>query len=464
MDKISVENIVKSTGGKLIKGSKDAFVTGVKHDSRLCGAGDMFVAVKGENRDGHMYIRQVLDAGCSTVMVSHTDGWYEEVKDRDCNIIMTDDTIRAMGRLAAYYLDTLDVVRIAVTGSVGKTSTRDMIYYALSERYSCGRNMKNYNNAIGLPLSVFTFDSSMDAVVLEMGMEKKGEIDRLAGIVKPDIAVITNIGVSHIENLGSREGIFRAKMEAGRHITSRGARRGTLIFPYDGEFLTRENTAGDYCQVMIGEDGRSDYIISDVDDMGLDGIKFTVECDGVSHRISIPVPGTHNAVNASLAIAVGRSMGLSYEEIERGLSRVVLTGSRLKYLRDGRIRVIDDTYNASPESMKSAMKVLEKSACDGKRVAVLGDIFELGDRSARQHYEVGLFARGLRIDRLAAVGRNARHIAEGAEGGDVQVLYYSSKDELLDDIDSVAGHGDLVLVKGSRGMKMEEIVEKLVAK
>lgn len=219
MERISIEEIVRAVDGTLIRKCDENYITGVRHDSRECGAGDMFVAVIGENQDGHRYIPQVLEKGCRTVLVSHEDGWCDSAEGRDANIIKVDDTVYAMGQLAAYYLDTLDVLKIAVTGSVGKTSTRDMIYYALSGKYRCGRNLKNFNNAIGLPISVFTFDRSMDAVVLEMGMDSFGEIDRLGEIVKPNIAVITNIGVSHMENLGSREGIFRAKMEITGHIT-----------------------------------------------------------------------------------------------------------------------------------------------------------------------------------------------------------------------------------------------------
>lgn len=361
MDKISIDAVVKAVNGTLTKKCEENYITGVKHDSRECAGGDLFVAIKGENLDGHKYIPQVLESGCRTVLASHEDGWLDEVKDKDLNIIMVDDTVYAMGELAKYYLETLDIVKIAVTGSVGKTSTRDMIYYALSEKYNCGRNMKNFNNNIGLPLSIFRFDSKTQAAVLEMGMDSFGEIDRLAEIVKPHIAVITNIGVSHMENLGSREGIFKAKMEVAEHITGYKGKPGVLIFPWDGEFLTKENTEGSYSQLVIGEDGKSDYIISGIDDFGLDGIQFNIEHAEKSKRIKIPVPGRHNAVNAALAIAVGSLLDVSVNEAQEGLKKVQLTGSRLKILKNGKLSVIDDTYNANPDSMKSALKVLEKA-------------------------------------------------------------------------------------------------------
>lgn len=462
MDKISIDAVVKAVNGTLTKTGSENYITGVKHDSRECEAGDMFVAIAGENQDGHKYIPQVLESGCRTVLVSHENSWPEGVSIQDFNIIKVEDTVYAMGQLAKYYLETLDLVKIAVTGSVGKTSTRDMIYYVLNEKYSCGRNMKNFNNNIGLPLSIFRLDSSMQAAVLEMGMDKFGEIDRLAEIVKPNIAVITNIGISHIENLGSREGIFKAKMEVARHITPYKGNPGVLIFPQDGEFLTREKTAGDYSQVVIGENGKSDYIISDIDDFGLKGIQFIVEHTEKCRKVNIPVPGRHNAVNGALAIAVGDLLHVSESEEAEGLSRVQLTGSRLKCLENNGITVIDDTYNANPDSMKSAMKVLEKSPCEGSKTAILGDMYELGEQSEKQHFGVGLFARGLRIDKVIAVGEMAKHIAEGALGGEPEVFYFEKKEDLYDKMNQLTGTGDIILVKGSRGMKMEQIVEKVL--
>lgn len=462
MDKISIDAVVKAVNGSLIKKCGENFITGVKHDSRECGAGDMFVAVSGEKQDGHKYIPQALRSGCRTVLVSHQNGWPYDVDAIDFNVIEVDDTVYAMGELAKYYLDTLSLIKIAVTGSVGKTSTRDMIYYVLKEKFSCGRNMKNFNNDIGLPLSIFQFDSSMQAAVLEMGMDKFGEIDRLAEIVKPHIAVITNIGVSHIENLGSREGIFKAKMEVTKHITSYKGNPGTLIFPWDGEFLTRENTEGEYSQVVVGSDGKSDYIISHIDDFGLKGIQFTLEHMEKNRKIRIPVPGRHNAVNGTLALAVGDLLEVSEDQENIGLSKVELTGSRLKCLENHGVTVIDDTYNASPDSMKSAMKVLEKSPCSGSKTAILGDMYELGEQSQRQHLSVGLFARGLRIDKVIAVGCMAKYIAEGASGGKPEAIYFEKKEDLYDKMNQLIGPGDIILVKGSRAMKMEQIVEKVL--
>ncbi len=461
MNKITVGEFLTAVSGRLITGSGDVTVSGVKHDSRECSAGDLFVAVCGENHDGHQYIPAVLEAGASAVMVSHEGAWADKAAELGVPVIMVEDTVYAMGELAKYYLETLDIKKVAVTGSVGKTSVRDMTYYVLSEKYNCGRNMKNYNNEIGLPLSVFQFDDSTEAAVLEMGMSDFGEIDRLAEIVKPDIGIITNIGVSHIENLGSREGIFRAKMELAGHI----AENGTLIFA-ESDILTKASTAGNYSQISVGTSDNDDYIISDVDDRGIGGIEFTLEHGPDRSRIGMPVPGVHNAVNSSLAIAAGSVLGITIEEAIRGLEKTELTGRRLRVIRGERLDVIDDTYNASPDSMKSALKVLEQSSfregAEAHRVAVLGDMFELGSESMRQHREVGEFAGKLGIDLLIAVGCDAKYICEGASDGGLKSVFFSSKEELLEEIDDLTGDGDIVLVKGSRGMKMEQAVEKLL--
>lgn len=455
---ISISEAAEAVDGKIIRTCGETGISGVWHDSRECGAGDMFVCIKGPNRDGHSFIPQVIGQGCYSILISDEDALTD---DMQVNAILVEDTVYAMGQLAKYYLDLLDPVRIAVTGSVGKTSTRDMIYYVLNERFNCGRNLKNYNNDIGLPISIFHMDENCDAVVLEMGMSDFGEIDRLAEIVQPDIGVITNIGVSHMENLGSREGIFQAKMEVTKHLRSAGS-GGTMVFVYDDEFLNPENTSGDYESIFIGTDGRSDFILSEIEDLGVDGVSFRLEHNEVSKKARIPVPGRHNAFNGAVAAAVGMKLGMTEDEIIRGLSKVSLTGSRLRVLRENGITVIDDTYNASPDSMKGALKVLQQSSCSGRRVAILGEMYELGDSSDKLHYGVGVFARSCGIDQLIAIGPLAKHISEGCSGGETETFYFPTKEAFLKKKNEYVKAGDLILVKASRGMKMEEIVDKLL--
>ncbi|MBQ9015298.1 MAG: UDP-N-acetylmuramoyl-tripeptide--D-alanyl-D-alanine ligase [Firmicutes bacterium] len=457
MKVISIQAAAQAAGGKIIRSCGETGIRGVRHDSRQCGTGDMFVCIKGPNRDGHSFIPQVIEQGCRNLLISDADALTD---DMQVNAILVEDTVAAMGQLAKYYLDLLDPIRIAVTGSVGKTSTRDMIYYVLSEHFNCGRNLKNYNNDIGLPISIFELDEGCEAVVLEMGMNHFGEIDHLAQIVQPDIGVITNIGVSHMENLGSREGIFRAKMEVTKHLRA-GARGGTMVFVYDDEFLNRDNTSGDYESIFVGTDGRSDYILSQIEDRGVDGVSFRLEHNEDSRILQIPVPGRHNAFNGAVAAAVGMQLGMTEDEIARGLSKVRLTGSRLRVLRGNGITVVDDTYNASPDSMKGALKVLQQSSCSGRRTAILGEMYELGDTSDKLHYGVGVFARSCGIDQLIAVGPMAKFIAEGCDGGETKTAYFPTKEAFLKKKNEYVSPGDLILVKASRGMKMEAIVEEL---
>ena len=455
MRKTSIKQILAATGGALVFGDEDNFISGIKHDSREVKPGDMFVAIAGNNQDGHKYIPQVAAAGASAVLVSHTDGWPEQLPEgTELNIILVGDTIQAMGDLARWYISDLGIKRIAVTGSVGKTSTRDMIYFVLSEKYNCGRNLKNYNNNVGLPISIFQFDENTQAAVLEMGMDAFGEIEYLSGIVKPDIGVITNIGVAHMEKLGSRQGIFKAKMEITENI-SPAEEGGILVFAQDDEFLTKKRTAGDYGQVSVGYENDADYTISDVDDFGVEGIEFTVDYCGEKTRVRLPLPGVHNAINGALAIAVGGLLGVDVETAARGLAGASLTGSRLKKIEGRSVTIIDDTYNANPDSMKSAIDVLAGSRAE-RKVAILGDMFELGDNTENQHREVGEHAKAAGLDMVIAIGNLAANIAEGAQG-----VYFEKKEDFLAEIDKYINSRDMILVKASRGMKMEEIVERL---
>lgn len=457
MKTITISDIAGATGGSIVRTGPKKEVRGVVHDSRECGPEDLFVCIRGENTDGHRYLREVVRRGCPAVLISRQDALAE---DMNVSAVLVEDTAKALGKLAAWYLQELDLVRIAVTGSVGKTSTRDMLYYVLREKYPCVRNMKNYNNHIGLPLSVFQADESHRAIVLEMGMNHFGEIDYLASLVRPHIGVITNIGVAHLENLGSREGIFRAKMELAKHVLPEED-GGTMIFVEDGEFLTRERTAGDYGRIFVGDREAADYAVEDITDKGIGGTEFTLRKGETEESWHLPLPGKHNVYNAAVAIAAGKHLGMTSEEIRRGLEGAELTGHRLKVVRGEGVTVIDDTYNANPDSMKAALTVLEKSSCRGKKIAILGDMYELGPGSEEMHADVGAFAAGCRIDRLIGIGPAARAIVRSAEGAGLKAAHVPDKESFLKSKEKYIGDGDLVLVKASRGMKMEEIVEKI---
>ena len=465
MRPFTVEEIIKAVGGTLVSGEKENIVYRVCTDSRKAEPGDLFFPLKGENNDGHDFLGQVLEAGCRTIVVSDESKIPKQAfasQPGDADIIVVGDTTAALQALASYYLDCLPLKKkIAVTGSVGKTSTRDMLYYAASTSFKTGRNPKNFNNYFGLPLSIMDFEPDTEVAVLEMGMASAGEIETLARIARPDIAVITNIGVSHIENLGSREGILKAKLE----VTCCFDEDSALIINADNDMLTTENVKGPYRVITVGTGENCDYRINDVCDFGDKGIEYTLCHEGKDYRIKLPVPGAHNAINASLAVAAAGLMGISPETAIKGFEQAELTEKRLNIKKQGRIKVIDDTYNACPESMKSALNTLMSTDVEegGRRVAVLGDMFELGKESPAAHLEVGRYAVEKKPDLLIAVGKDAEYIAQGAEPlGDGHVLRYETREDLEKEVHEIIRPGDTVLVKASRSMEMEKTVKEIL--
>lgn len=449
-----MKQIEEGTGGRLIRGDKAAEVCSVCTNSKDAKEGDLFFALIGEKHDAHRYLPQVFEKGCSCAVIS------DETSCPECaeNVVLVGDTTKALQDLAVWYLKQLNMKKIAVTGSTGKTSTRDLTWYVCSEKYKAQKNEGNLNNHLGVPLTILSFDEDTEVGILEMGMDKRGEIDFLARIAKPDIGIITNIGLAHIENLGSQEGIFQAKME----LTNYFDEHNVLIAARDEEFLNSERIGGPYRLVTAGTDGKSSYIISAIDDFGAEGIEFTLEHQGIAQRFRLPIPGRHNAFNGALAVAAGMELGITMQEAAEGLAKAKLTDKRLTVRGKNGIKVIDDTYNASPDSMKAAVDVLKKTR--GLRsVAILGDMFELGETSSRQHHLVGEYAAQKGVDLLAAIGGDARHIAQGAkEAGLKEVLYFPEKRDFLDKMDSILEKGDVILVKGSRGMEMEQIVKKIM--
>lgn len=457
MKKLTMKQIEAATGGKLVKGSETAEISNICTDSRTAKEGDLFFALVGDRHDAHQYLPQVADAGCRCAVVSNEDAC--RGLGEDFQAVVVEDTTQALQELASYYLDLLDLKKIAVTGSTGKTSTRDLTWCVCSEKYKTEKNAGNFNNLIGVPLTILSFEEDAEVAVIEMGMDRFGEIDRLAKLTKPDIGIITNIGMAHIENLGSQENIFKAKME----LTNYFDETSTLIIHQNGEFLQKDRIKGPYQTVTTGFDGKSDYIIiSDIDDFGADGIQFTLEHQGLTQKFQLPIPGRHNAFNAALAVAAGAELGITMEEAARGLSKAQLTDKRLTIRGKDGIKVIDDTYNASPDSMKAAIDVLMHTR--GLRsVAVLGDMLELGETSQEQHQLVGRHAAEQGVELLIAVGKDAEHMAKGAKAaGMEQVLWFQEKEDFLKKVDSMIQKGDVVLVKGSRGMAMEDIVKKIM--
>ena len=463
MREFTIAEVVSAVKGRLICGSGDGSVLNVCTDSRLAKPGDLFFPLIGEKNNGHDYLAQVFERGCRSVIVSEPEKIPKRAFLSDGmqpDVILVENTTKALQDLAAYYLSTLPIKhKAAVTGSVGKTSTRDMMYYIASMKYKTGRNIKNFNNWFGLPLSILEFAPDTEAAVLEMGMDNFGQIETLARIAEPDIALITNIGISHIENLGSREGILKAKME----VTSCFDEDCTLIVNSDCDMLCRENVAGPYKLITVGTDEQNEYVVRDICDFGDKGIKYTLIHNDKSYIVNLNVPGAHNALNATLAIAAGEQMGIGIETSVKGLSEAQLTEKRLNIKEKDGIKVIDDTYNACPASVMSAITTLANT--EGKRkIAIIGDMYELGSETEAAHAEVGRFAGRTGLDYVIAVGEFAKGYAEGAVSflPDDRVLYCKDKQELMPKLDTLLAAGDVVLVKASRGMKMEEIVKEIL--
>lgn len=451
MRNITIEEIERATGGKCVFRGTETEICSVSIDSRTAEAGDLFVPIIGEVHDAHKFLPQVYERGCRSFLFSER----EAAEDfTDCNAILVEDTTKALQKLSAWYLDALSLKKVAVTGSVGKTTTRDMVYTILKTKYQTGTTAGNFNNDIGVPLTIFSFDEGLEAAVLEVGMDHFGEIHRLVDIIRPDIGIITNIGVSHIENLGSREGILKAKME----ITDYFGAENTLVVNDDCDMLSRLSEKQDYRLIRAGSTQESAYRACDICDKGANGVSYTLCADGKSYPVKLNVPGAHNAVNSALAIAAAVSLGVDIHQAIEALAQIRLTGKRLTCTEKNGVTVIDDTYNAAPDSMKSAIKTLMNT--EGKRkVAILAGMNELGDESAEYHREVGQFARLQGVDMLITVGEKAKDIAQGFGGG---ALIFQTKEDLGKELAKVIRSGDVILVKGSRAMEMEQITKQIL--
>ena len=308
----------------------------------------MFFAIVGENNDGHDFISQVIKKGCKVVVVSDES---KVPQTEGTDVILVKNTTTALQELAKYYLRLLPLKKkIGVTGSVGKTSTRDFMYYVASTKYKTGRNKKNYNNAHGLPLSILEFDEDTEIAVLEMGMDQPGEIKLLADIVRPDIAIITKIAEVNIALMKNLDNILKAKMEITEYFDS----DSPLVVNSSCPMLTPDRVGGEYNLVTVSDES-GDYLVKEICDFGDKGIKYILNRDDKDYKIVLPVAGGHNAVNSALAIAAGELIGISIEEAAEGLTRSELTGKRLKITAGNGVKVVDDTYNACEDSVKSAI-------------------------------------------------------------------------------------------------------------
>lgn len=449
MQKMTVEDILNAAGGRLLCGDKDLIFDGITTDSRAAKKGVLFIPLVGDKFDAHDFIPAAFDLGASAVL-SHKD--IEPMLGE--TIIRVDDTRKALGDIARYYKKKYNVPTVAVTGSVGKTTTKDMLYAVMSQKYNTLKTPGNKNNDIGLPLTIFTLEKEHEAAVLEMGMNHFGEIDHLASIAEPDVAVITNIGMSHIENLGSQEGIFKAKME----ITNRFTKNNTLIVNGDDKFLSHTKGMGDYKVVYYGiNNPENDVYAKDINDKGIGGIDFTAVVEGKEYKVEVNNAGIHNVYNALAAICTGMEFSIDIEDCIEGIKKCEYTAMRMEISRINGMTVINDCYNASPDSIKAALAVLGTTECK-RKIAILGDVLEMGDFAQKAHYELGKAVVDNGIDVLITAGENAAYIARGAkDNGMENVISFEKTLETAEYVKNEVRCGDGLLIKASRGMHFEDI-------
>lgn len=446
MTPCTAREICAAVGGTLLQDS-GAPVTGVTTDSRAVQPGQLFIPLVGERFDGHAYISKALDGGAAGCLTAREPETLLPGK----LYIQVADTRLALKALASWYRDKFDLPVVQVTGSAGKTTTKEMIASVLSQRYNTLRTEGNFNNDIGAPLTLLRLMPEHQAAVIETGMNHFGEIRYLGEMVRPDIAVITNVGDAHIENLGNtRQGILRAKCEIFENLTP----EGIAVLNGDDELLNTVTLPQTILRCGVG-DG-CDVRVTDIDDRGLEGVACTVTIEGEHYRLTTSAPGRYMIYPMAMAAAIGRRLGLTGEEIAAGVAAYTTVGSRMHLIRlPGERLVIDDCYNANPQSMAEGLRMLAASPAQ-HRVAVLGDMGELGQLTAQAHRDMGALTRRLGLTAVA-VGEKMHALTET----DPQAQWFATVEEAMPAIRQLFTPGTAVLVKASHAMHFESIVKEL---
>ncbi len=426
-------------------------------DSRKIQENGVFIATRGEKADGHDFIPEVAAKGALGVVC--------EKKPENCPIpyILVEDSFQALKDLAEFYRKQLSIQVVGITGSVGKTSTKEFIASVLSQRYQVLKTLGNFNNEVGLPLTVLSIREEHQVAVLEMGISDFGEMHRLSKIAKPDICVITNIGQCHLENLGTREGILKAKSEIFDFMNP----EGWVFVNGDDDLLGKLQKKGIHKPVHFGMDSRNEIFASNVKGKGLLGTEAVIHADLKVFSVDIPLPGEHMVRNALAAAGVGMLLGLEVREISQGIAKVQGVSGRSNVLSLPAYTLIDDCYNANPASMKAAIDLL--ATASGRKTAILGDMFELGEKEKQLHGEVGAYAVEKGVDLLICTGALSCHMYRQAletvkkctGGGKTKICYFETRDAMLKELPAILKKGDTILVKASHGMAFEKVVEMI---
>ncbi|MEG1819315.1 MAG: UDP-N-acetylmuramoyl-tripeptide--D-alanyl-D-alanine ligase [Oscillospiraceae bacterium] len=449
MEVLTAREIAMAVGGTV---DGDAQINSVCIDSRKVQKGCLFIAIKGENFDGHDFIKSAVTDGANVVL-SH--------KDISCDVpvIKVNDTAKALLALSGYYRSLFDIPVVSLTGSVGKTTTKEMISEVMSTKYKTLKTQGNLNNEIGLPMTLFGLDRSYQAAIIEMGMNHSGEISHLARATRPTMGVITNIGVSHIENLGSRENILKAKLEM-----LEGLKWGsTLVLNGDNDLLSKVRDE-DYNIVFFGIENESCQIrAKDIEQLE-ESTRFTVIYEDQSENVEIPTLGIHNVYNALCAITVGVLHDISLGDTSKALKKYTPSGMRQRIKKQGGITFIEDCYNASPDSVKASLSTLHDMG-SGRKIAVLGDMFELGSISNQAHYDSGLEAAKNEVDILFAFGEMSKNTVKAAKKNGIKKAQgFTDKSKMIKVLEETLKENDTVLFKASRGMALEEVIEAIYDK
>lgn len=455
---MNVKNIIKVTNGKLIIGNEELECENFSKDTRTIQKGDIYLGIKGEKFDGNAFWKQALDNGADAVIIQDIEVTEEEkVKYSNKTIILVQDTLKALYEIAKYKRSLYDIPVVAITGSVGKTSTKDMIASVVNTKFKTLKTEGNNNNNIGLPFTILRLKDH-EAMVVEMGMNHFGEISLLTDIAKPTLAVITNIGTSHIGNLGSRENILKAKLEI-----LEGMKIPRVIINNDNDLLHDwyEKNKDEIEIHTIGIENNSELMAKEIE-LGEESSKFKAISNEDKTEIQVPVAGIHFVYNALCAMEVGRVFGIATNQIQDGIAKFELTKKRMdiRKLENGAI-IINDAYNASYESMRVSIEFLANHT-GTRKIAVLGDMFELGEYSEELHRNVGKEVASHDIDVLICAGENSKYIIEEAQKNKkIETFYFHNNEEIVEKLTQELRNGDVVLVKASNGMKFFEICQKV---
>ena len=452
MKNLTLRNITRACQGTYHGNESllDREVAGVTIDSRKVEKDFLFVAINGERFNAHQFIPDTIEKGALCV-VSH-----EDLGDTDYPYILVEATGQALLDIAKLYRDSFDVKVVGITGSVGKTSTKEMIASVLAQKYNVHKTQGNFNNECGLPLTIFEMNEEHQVSVLEMGINHFGEMRKLSTVASPDICVITNIGVAHLEFLKTREGIMQEKTQMFQDMKP----GGSVVLNGDDPLLSTIGPVKGSDPIFYGLDQDKNVIYAtDVEPLGLKGTSCTIHLPEGSFSCVVPIPGIHMVSNALAGSAVGSKLGLTTEEIKRGIESLPSLPGRNHIIQTDRLILLDDCYNANPVSMKASLDVLNMGI--GRKVAVLGDMGELGPDYAALHRSVGEYAAEIGIDLVCAIGPMSKEIAEGAASDGTKALWFETKADFLAQTKDILKDGDNVLIKASHGMEFPEIVEAL---